>query len=73
MSKLREIGPGLPLPGSPVAALMAATVVAAAAGEVPCACPHPGTPSRLRIGHALTPGARRGRHDARAASGRLDA
>jgi len=28
---------------------------------------------RLRIGHALTPGARRGRHDARAASGRLDA
>jgi len=45
MSKLREIGPGHPLPGSPVAALMAATVVAVAAGEVPCACPHPGLPA----------------------------
>ena len=47
MSKLREIGPGLPLPGSPVAALVAAAAVAAAAGEVPCACPHPGPVSRL--------------------------
>jgi len=57
MSKLREIGPGLPLPGSPVAALVAAAVVAAAAGEVPCACPHPGPVSRLMLTSGrLSPG-----------------
>lgn len=49
MSGLREIGPSVALPGSPVATLRALAGAALADDSVPCACPHPGTASRLHL------------------------
>jgi hypothetical protein len=44
-----RFGFSLPLPGSPLAALNAVVDGELAAGEIACACPHPGTADRLAM------------------------